>query len=111
MDHLSGGYTNRLSETYVAFLPIGLTFIIPLRNSTNVPLRLDETKTIVQGSYHEPFNWDVDFRQVAKNEVDEFLVLFLPYEVDERLCCQRLPETKSGQSVLCETKVNVVEDW
>lgn len=74
----------RLSETYVAFLPIGLTFIIPLRNSTNVPLRRDSVKkTIIQRSYHEPLDWNIDFRQVTKYEVDEFLVLLLPYKVDE----------------------------
>ena len=29
-----------LAWTYLAFLPIGLTLIMPLRNSMNVPLKL-----------------------------------------------------------------------
>lgn len=105
---LKGRIHTSLIGTYVAFLPIGLTFTIPLRNSTNVPLRrASMTRTRSQRSCHEPLDWDVDLRQVAKYEVDEFFVLFLPHEVDERLCCQRFPESKGGQAVLCERKVKV----
>lgn len=42
--YLSEMQTDKLSDTNVAFLPIGLTFIIPLRNSTNVPLRGDQVR-------------------------------------------------------------------
>ena len=43
------------AEPYVAFLPIGLTFIIPLRNSIKVPLAVIKGDLDLNGSTDMPY--------------------------------------------------------
>jgi hypothetical protein len=40
-------------------------------------------KSVSSSAYDEPFDWDIDFGEITKDEIDKLLVLVLPNEVDE----------------------------
>ena len=69
---------------YVAFLPMGLTLIIPLRNSTKVPLLTVSAfgvKYLTGGA--SPFNRNVQICDVMQDKVHEDLVFILADILDE----------------------------
>jgi hypothetical protein len=62
--------TIRVIEAHVALRPIGLTLIIPLRNSTNVPLVDSIRVDIRHGGVNMPLYGDVQVSHVVEDEVD-----------------------------------------
>lgn len=62
-----------------------------------------------RGSY-PPFDWDVEVRYVAQDEVDELLVSLLADELDEGLGRLLLPDLERGQAIFREHIVKVIHD-
>lgn len=58
-------------KAYVAFLPIGLMLIIPLRNSMNVPLQKYSIvrHKCVAYDINVPLDWNVQVGDVMQDEV------------------------------------------
>ena len=88
--------------SYVAFLPMGLTLIIPLRNSTKVPLA-----TVSKGPWSEgsrwgavPFNGDIQIRNVTQYEVHKRLILVFADMLDKRLRRELFSQFVGSQPVL-----------
>ena len=77
---------------------MGLTFIMPLRNSTKVPLKvsMSDDDIVNERFLSSPFDWDVQVSEVAKYEVDETLVAILAQEFNERLGCELFPKFVRG---------------
>lgn len=69
----------------LAFLPIGLTLIIPFRNSTKVPLLILISLLFKQQNERIPLDWDVHVSDVVQDEVDKLFVLVFANELDKRL--------------------------
>ena len=117
---------------YVALRPIGLTLIIPLRNSINVPLYIptpEKSKsvsnpgtseyyqtgkaTITRRSKEErrgdrPFYWDVQIGDVVQDKVGELLVLLLSQPADEGLLRKLFAKLVRCEAVLGEEVVEII---
>ena len=105
--------SNICGFTYLAFLPIGLTLIIPLRNSTKVPLEKrvsTKSRKIFGLEMTLPFDRDVHVCDIMKNEIHEWLVLLLADPFDERLRLKLFSELVSNKAVLGEGVVKIVDD-
>ena len=68
----------------MAFLPMGLTLIIPLRNSTKVPLLTVSASGMKYPTESaSPFDRNVQIRNVMQDKVHEDLVFILADILDE----------------------------
>ena len=93
----------------MAFLPMGLTLIIPLRNSTKVPLltvSASEAMHPTEGA--SPFNGNVQIRNVMQDKVHEDLVFILANIIDERWRRKLFSEFVRRQSILCKRVVEFI---
>ena len=102
----------RTKKTHVALRPMGLTLIIPLRNSTNVPLQ----RTLSESTQHRssaqvPFDWDVHICNVVQNKVDQGFIPHFANVFDKRLWCQGSAHFKCSQSILCEGIIEILDDY
>lgn len=95
-----------------AFLPIGETLIIPFLYSMKVPLEIRLVTSFQHRSRtaHSPLDGNVDIGEVSHDPVDHLLVLVLSDVFDERVAWELIAELVSGQTVLGEAVVEVVDD-
>ena len=73
-----------VTEAHVALRPIGLTLVMPFRNSTNVPLvdsiRVDITQ---RNGRVMPLYRDIQVRHVVEDEIDQLLIALFADKFDE----------------------------
>jgi hypothetical protein len=116
--------SNSCRSEIEALRPIGETLIMPLRNSTNVPLSTSVGgkeglvgqiwRRVGRGDgrgRNGPLDGDVHVGNVVEDEVDERLVLLLADKLDERLGRERLAELVRRQAVLGKAEVKAADDW
>jgi hypothetical protein len=116
--------SNSCRSEIEALRPIGETLIMPLRNSTNVPLStsIGGKEGLVGQIWRRvgrgdgrgrngPLDGDVHVGNVVEDEVDERLVLLLADKLDERLGRERLAELVRRQAVLGKAEVKAADDW
>ena len=96
---------------------MGLTLIIPLRNSTKVPLDTLTGYCVLSTIIGRrgrgaglPFDWNIQVGNVVQNEVHKRLVSLLAEELDERLRWQGLAKFVGDETVLSERIVELADD-
>lgn len=57
---------------------MGLTLIIPLRNSTKVPLHTIQSQFLSEMNIKLPLDWDIHICDIVQHEVYQLLVFILP---------------------------------
>lgn len=97
--------TSGARGTHDALRPIGLTFTMPRRNSTNVPLRVS-----TPSAPYTPHLRNLELRDVRETKLCELLVLLLAEEADERLARKLFAKPVCRQAVLREAVVKLRED-
>ena len=93
----------------MALRPTGLTLIIPLRNSTNVPLH-QLAYDIEHIFARVPLYWYVQIRDIVQYESNQHFVLLLADEFDKGLRFQFLTKLIRRQSVFPKRVVKILSD-
>lgn len=98
--------------SYVAFLPRGLTFIIPFRNSTKVPLTIVNECSQPRGFHPSdlPFNWKIQIRDIMQDEVRERFIPLLAEVFNKRLRRELVSQFVGDQPVLGERIIKFADD-
>ena len=105
------GCNPRGTGSYVAFRPMGLTLIIPLRNSTKVPLvTVNKCPNPNDLAGVSPFNRDIQVRDVMQDEVHERLIPIFTNGLNKRLGWKLFSQFVGGQPVLSKSVIEFIDN-